>query len=170
MNTDPDTEPARVEAGALLPLDLAAASDPQVRGAACAWCAVILAPATAVDLGERRIRLLDRHITVRPRGCRVCVTQHLPATRQAHVAGCEQCVDNPAVCDTARALRHLELTAAPQQAPQAQPGHDRGVEQARALMDHTGTCGECIADPTRACPEAHRLRRVWSLASRGVTA
>lgn len=164
-------EPNTVEAAALLLLpDMARASDPQVRGAACVWCAVILAPATAVDLGPRPIRLLDRHITVRPRGCRVCVAEQLPATQQAHVAGCEQCVDNPGLCETARALRHLELTVSPHQKLPAQPGHDRGVEQARALMDHTGTCGECIADPTRACPEAHQLRRAWSLAHRGVTA
>ena len=56
-------EPNTVEAAALLPLpDMARMSDAQVRGAACAWCAVVLAPATAVDLGLRRIRLLDRHI------------------------------------------------------------------------------------------------------------
>jgi len=94
----------------LIPLDLAAVSDPQFRGAACAWCAVILAPATAVDLGPRRIRLLDGHITSRPRGCRACVAEHLPATQQAHAAGCEQCVDTPGVCETARTLRHLEMT------------------------------------------------------------
>ena len=110
MSTDPDTEPARVEAAALLPLDLADVSDAQFRGAACAWCAVILYPATAVDLGERRIRLLDGHITARPRGCRPCTAERVVATRQRHVEGCEQCVDSPAVCDTARALRHLEMT------------------------------------------------------------
>lgn len=104
-------EPNTVEAAALLPLpDMARMSDAQVRGAACAWCAVILAPATAVDLGPRPIRLLDRHITVRPRGCRTCVAEHLPATQQAHAAGCEQCADAPGICETARALRHLEMT------------------------------------------------------------
>lgn len=165
MNTDPNAEPARIEAVILLPLpDMARMSDPQVRGAACAWCAVILAPATAVDLGPRPIRLLDGHITVRPRGCRVCVAKQLPATQQAHVAGCEQCVDNPAVCDIARALRHLELTMPPP------PGHDRGLTEARALMNHTDVCAECITDTTRVCPEAKRLVRAWSLASRGVTA
>lgn len=103
--------PTVAEAAVLLPLpDLAAMSDPQFRGAACAWCAVILAPATAVDLGERRIRLLDRHLTARPRGCRLCVAEQLPATQQRHVDGCEQCVDAPGVCETARALRHLEMT------------------------------------------------------------
>lgn len=157
--------------GVLLPLPpLGDVSDAQFRGAACAWCAVILAPATAVDLGPRPIRLLDGHITVRPRGCRVCVAEQLPATRQAHVAGCEQCVDNPAGCDTARALRHLELTVSPQQKLPAQPGHDRGFSEARALMDHTDVCAECITDTTRVCPEAKRLVRAWSLASRGVTA
>lgn len=165
MNHPTGTDSITTEqAAALLPIpDLARASDPQFRGAACAWCAVTLAPATAVELGERPIRLLDRHITVRPRGCRVCVAEQLPATQQAHVAGCEQCVDNPASCDTARALRHLELTMPP-------PCHDRGFSEARALMDHTDVCAECITDTTRTCPEASRLRRAWSLASRGVTA
>lgn len=105
-------EPNTVEAAALLPLpDMARTmSDAQVRGAACAWCAVTLSPATAVDLGERRIRLLDRHITVRPRGCRTCVAERVPAVQQGHSSTCEQCADSPGVCATARALRHLEMT------------------------------------------------------------
>jgi hypothetical protein len=99
-----------VEAAALLPLpDMARMSDAQFRGAACAWCAVVLAPATAVDLGPRRIRLLDGHITARPRGCRACVAEHLPAVLENHAGTCEQCVNAPGVCETARALRHLEL-------------------------------------------------------------
>lgn len=104
-------EPNTVEAAALLPLPRKAAlSDAQFRGAACVWCAVILAPATAVDLGERPIRLLDRHITVRPRGCRLCVADRLPAARQRHADTCEQCVDNPAGCETGSGLRRLEMT------------------------------------------------------------
>ena len=103
-------EPNIVEAAALLLLpDMARMSDAQVRGAACAWCAVILAPATAVDLGERRIRLLDRHITVRPRGCRTCVAERVPAVLENHVGMCEQCVDNVADCETGNGLRRLEL-------------------------------------------------------------
>lgn len=112
VQSDAQHTQGTVVAGALIPLDLAAVSDPQFRGAACSWCAVILSPATAVDLGPRRIRLLDRYLTARPRGCRVCVAERLPATQQAHVAGCEQCVDGPGVCETARALRHLEMTVA----------------------------------------------------------
>lgn len=112
MDVHSDVQHAQraVVAGVLIPLDLARVSDPQFRGAACAWCAVILAPATAVDLGERRIRLLDRHLTARPRGCRLCVVDRLPAVQRAHAAGCEQCADTPGVCETARALRHLEMT------------------------------------------------------------
>ena len=110
MNTDPDTEPARIEAAALLLVpDLARVSDPQFRGAACVWCAVVLSPATAVGLGERRIRRLDGHLTIHPRGCRTCVAEHLPAVQQGHASVCEQCVDAPNVCATARALRHLEV-------------------------------------------------------------
>lgn len=103
-------EPNTVEAAALLPLPHHGdQSDAQFRGAACAWCAVILAPATAVDLGPRPIRLLDGHITTRPRGCRNCVAEQLPAVQQRHAAMCERCVDNPAGCDTATALRRLQL-------------------------------------------------------------
>ena len=109
VHSDAQHTQGTVVAGALLPLNLAAVSDPQFRGAACAWCAVILSPATAVDLGPRRIRLLDGHITARPRGCRACVAEHLPAVLENHAGTCEQCVDDVAVCETARALRHLEL-------------------------------------------------------------
>lgn len=89
--------------------DVAGLSDHQVRGKACVWCGITLAPDTAVDLGPRRIRILDRHVTTYPRGCRTCVAERLPAAQQAHAAGCEQCADAPGVCETARALRHLEL-------------------------------------------------------------
>lgn len=87
--------------------DVAGLSDHQVRGKACVWCGIILAPDTAVDLGPRRIRILDRHVTTYPRGCRACVAEHLPAAQQAHAAGCEQCADAPDVCETARTLRRL---------------------------------------------------------------
>lgn len=106
-------EPATVDAATLLPVpDHGDQSDQQFRGVACVWCGVILSPATAVDLGPRRIRLLDGHITARPRGCRPCVADHLPATQQAHAAGCERCADSPGACETARSLRHLEAAVA----------------------------------------------------------
>jgi hypothetical protein len=110
VHSDAQHTQGTVVAGALIPLDLADVSDAQFRGAACAWCGVILSPATAVDLGARRIRSLDGHLTVRPRGCRTCAAERVMATRQRHVDGCEQCVDSPSACDTARALRRLEMT------------------------------------------------------------
>lgn len=105
-------EPSTVEAVALLlPVpDLARVSDAQFRGAACAWCAVTLSPATAVDLGPRRIRRLDGHLTIHPRGCRACAAERVPAVQQGHSSMCEQCADAPGICATARALRHLEMT------------------------------------------------------------
>lgn len=103
-------EPNAVEAAALLLLpDMARMSDAQVRGAACAWCAVILSPATAVDLGERRIRLLDRHVIVRPRGCRTCVAARVSAVLENHIGMCERCVDNVANCELGSGLRRLEM-------------------------------------------------------------
>lgn len=103
-------ESSTVEAAALLLLpDLGALSDAQFRGAACVWDGVILSPATAVDLGPRPVRLLDKHITVRPRGCRSCVAERVPAVLESHVGMCEQCADSPIGCETARGLRHLGL-------------------------------------------------------------
>lgn len=112
VQSDAQHTQGTVVAGALLPLDLAAVSDPQFRGAACAWCAVILSPATAVDLGARRIRLLDGHLTARPRGCRMCVAARVPAVLENHTGMCEQCVDSMADCETGSALRRLELAVA----------------------------------------------------------
>lgn len=103
--------PSQQAPGDLLPLpSLNDQSGQQQRGIACVWCAVTLATDTAVDLGPRLIRLLSNHVTMYPRGCRLCVAERIPAARQDHVAGCEQCVDAPGVCETARALRHLEMT------------------------------------------------------------
>jgi hypothetical protein len=73
MDTSGETTPT-LEAVALLPLpawrDL---SDQQVRGAACVWCGIFLATPTAVDLGVRRIKVLDGHLDTFPRACRACM-------------------------------------------------------------------------------------------------
>ncbi len=89
---------------------LAALSGPQVRGKACVWCAVILATATAVDLGTRRIPVPGGHLTAYPRACRTCMRAHAIKTEAAHKAACEDCatsVDAADACDTAQALHRL---------------------------------------------------------------
>lgn len=103
--------PSQQTPGDLLPLpSLNDQSGQQQRGIACVWCAVTLAADTAVDLGPRPVKFLGDHVIMYPRGCHTCVAERLPVTQQRHVAGCEQCVDNPAGCNVARALRHLEMT------------------------------------------------------------
>ena len=82
-------------------------SEQQRRGVACVWCGVILAPGTAVGLGERRVRILDGHVTTFPRGCRRCTGQAAYNALFDHAPMCEQCADNAAECDTGRELRRL---------------------------------------------------------------
>ena len=67
-------------------------------GRDCCWCAVRLTALTAVDLGERRAPL---HWF--PRCCPACIR----AASRSHVAMCETCVETPAACETAAALRQL---------------------------------------------------------------
>jgi hypothetical protein len=78
----------------------------QVRGAACVWCATTLTIETAVDLGERRG---PGGVAVFPRGCNSCVRAAALRTYGVHTDTCEQCVDNPILCDIRRALRRLAL-------------------------------------------------------------
>lgn len=50
-------------------------SERQVRGADCVYgCGTALTAVTAVPLRERRIRLLDGHVTIFPRACEPCAT------------------------------------------------------------------------------------------------
>lgn len=112
MDTSRETTVSTTEAVRLLVVpphrDL---SDAQFRGVACVWCAVTVSTETAVDLGQRPVPFLDRSITVSPRACRACTAERIPAALEGHTATCEQCVDGPTGCETARALRHLELEA-----------------------------------------------------------
>jgi hypothetical protein len=79
----------------------------QQRGAGCVWCGTTLTAETAVDLGERRIRVLDRYVTTFPRGCRPCTSRHAYRALLAHAACCEQCVDDNGQCETGSALHRL---------------------------------------------------------------
>ena len=108
------TRSGSVEAIALLLLpEWADLSEPQVRGKACVWCAATLHNGSAVDLGTRRIPVLDGHLRTFPRACRPCTRAHIIKTEAAHRATCEQCVtaaasvEEATACDTAQALHHL---------------------------------------------------------------
>lgn len=82
-------------------------SQQQDRGVDCVWCGVTLAADTAIDLGPRRVRVLDTHVTTFPRGCPLCVGKAAYRALFDHCPMCEQCVDNAAECDTGRELRRL---------------------------------------------------------------
>lgn len=84
-------------------------SERQARGTACLWCAATLTAATAVDLGTRRVRRLDGHVTVFPRGCTACVRDTAHRQMFEHADRCERCVDDFTQCETARILRRLTL-------------------------------------------------------------
>ena len=82
-------------------------NEPQLRGAACIWCAASLNTATAVDLGERRHKRLDGHYSTFPRACRICVHTEAYRTILDHGGTCEQCVDDLDSCETGVGLRAL---------------------------------------------------------------
>nr|WP_240981178.1 hypothetical protein [Streptomyces sp. N502] len=88
-------------------------TEQQVRGTACVWCETSITTATAVDLGQRRHRRLDGHYSTFPRACALCVRTAADEERPRHADSCEQCVDDAALCDTARALRRLALEGRP---------------------------------------------------------
>ncbi len=81
-------------------------SDAQRRGTACVWCAVALAPDTARNLGARPAPDGGQMF---PRGCPNCIRGEALRVYGMHERTCEQCVDDPTVCDTRRALRRLAL-------------------------------------------------------------
>ena len=97
------------EALALLTLpDLDTLSEQQVRGVACVWDGIVLAPQTSVDLGRREASRAGQDVPWFPRACRRCV--HLAAQLQlaSHRACCEQCVDEVSNCEDGFPL--LQLT------------------------------------------------------------
>jgi hypothetical protein len=111
-----ETTSSSVEALALLPVpDWADLSEQQGRGTACAWCGIILSTATAVDLGVRRIRVLDGHLNTYPRACRTCMRAKVQDAAAQHPGMCEHCAtvttsfDAATACDTAQALHQLVL-------------------------------------------------------------
>jgi hypothetical protein len=107
-----ETASTLTEALAMLPVpDHGDMSDRQFKGTACVWCGTPVSTDTAVDLGQRRIRLPDGHITVSPRACRDCAPGQIAAAVEQHASMCESCADSTTGCDIAGALRRLGLEA-----------------------------------------------------------
>ncbi|MEV6833452.1 hypothetical protein AB0N17_02805 [Streptomyces sp. NPDC051133] len=81
----------------------------QLRGADCVWCGTELHGDTSVDLEQRYNSIAGVVGRWFPRGCRRCTLQTVLAAYKTHQGSCEQCVDDPTLCDTHRALRRLAL-------------------------------------------------------------
>lgn len=81
-------------------------SDAQRRGRDCTWCSTTLTAETAQDLGERPA---PDGGTLFPRSCAACTRKAAIPVFNSHSRSCEQCVDDPTLCDIRRALRRLAL-------------------------------------------------------------
>ena len=94
---------------ALLPLpDLGDVSDAQFRGVACVWGGEPVNTDTAVDLGQRRIKCSDGHLTASPRACLQCTARKVYRVLYfRHAPTCELCVENAADCEIGSALVRL---------------------------------------------------------------
>jgi hypothetical protein len=80
-------------------------SPPQVRGAACVWCAAGLHGDDATDLGQRYDSILGVVGRWFPRGCRECTEVAVTNSGKQHAGSCEQCTDDPALCEKRSAIQ-----------------------------------------------------------------
>ncbi|MGW2692301.1 hypothetical protein ACWC3Y_10620 [Streptomyces sp. NPDC001296] len=106
MSTTTGTTPADALSLLRLP-NLKALSDQQRRGVTCAWDGITLAPETAVDLGPRPLPVLDRSVTIFPRGCRGCAGRAAYQALFVHAPDCDHCKAHPAGCPVGDELRRL---------------------------------------------------------------
>ncbi|GGY73011.1 hypothetical protein ACWDE9_35605 [Streptomyces olivaceoviridis] len=101
----PSDTVSAADALTLLPLPkFNALSQDQVRGIACIWDGVPLSTATAVDLGERRVKQFGQHTSWFPRACRPCALKQAMAALVDHGQSCEQCIDDHNLCTTGLGL------------------------------------------------------------------
>ncbi|MFG2638557.1 hypothetical protein ACGFX8_33015 [Streptomyces sp. NPDC048362] len=101
----PSETEAPANALAALPLpEVNSLSQGQVRGIACVWDGVPLRTATAVDLGERRVRWSGTRTSWFPRACRPCAERQALAAVLEHGQVCEQCTDDHTRCETGLTL------------------------------------------------------------------
>lgn len=73
-------------------------SQDQVRGITCIWDGVPLSTATAVDLGERKVRQFGQRTSWFPRACKPCALREAMDALVKHGQSCEQCVDDSNLC------------------------------------------------------------------------
>ncbi|OIJ90901.1 hypothetical protein [Streptomyces colonosanans] len=110
MAHDTETLDQRTRAATRLALPAVGTRTPeQVRGAACVWCEDELSNADAVDLGQRSGNFAGQVTRWFPRGCARCVRVAVRTEYANHAGTCEQCADDPTVCEIRRDLRRLAL-------------------------------------------------------------
>lgn len=106
--TSSTTQLPSADATALLRLpDYNALTEQQTRGITCVYDGVALAPATAIDLGERTVKRLGNAVSWFPRACRTCVLPQAMRALQQHAGSCEQCVDDHNQCPIGLGLVRL---------------------------------------------------------------
>lgn len=106
MQTREDTHTSDALALLTLP-SLDGLAEAQVRGNGCVWCAIVLTPGTAVDLGPRPIKRAGAESQWFPRGCKSCTAPHALSALHDHAPGCGQCADDSDCCEVGRALIRL---------------------------------------------------------------
>ncbi|MFE9879782.1 hypothetical protein [Streptomyces sp. NPDC005784] len=104
----PTTSASTAEALAVLQLpNLAALTEQQMSGQACAWDAVPLSGVPAVDLGTQTTTRAGHPARWFPRGCPPCVAKEAYRALLDHASVCEQCADEAARCELGRGLYRL---------------------------------------------------------------
>jgi len=89
-----------------LPLPaLSLLSDPQRRGACCAWCRTTLTAETAVDAGERPA---EDGGQLFPRGCRKCAGRAAYQLLWEHSRACDVCRTDPTCPVSVAATRLMQ--------------------------------------------------------------
>jgi hypothetical protein len=112
MGHHTETPTGRASVAALLEVpEHNALTKEQARGADCAWCGKPLTAETAVDLGERRIQVLDTHFDTFPRGCRPCASKRAYGALFGHAEACDHCRKHPSGCEIGDELRRLSRGA-----------------------------------------------------------
>lgn len=110
MAHDTETLSQRTRAAARLSLPAVGTRTPeQIRGAACVWCGTHLTGADAIGLGTRSGNFGGVITAWFPRGCAPCTLADVRKAFNVHPRTCEQCVDDPTLCEIRKDLRRLAL-------------------------------------------------------------